>query len=355
MLRICFGELKEALYGPTWFTYCHDLSWFQDERIQEMVREIDKTEYLGGSVFNSPVLGMIPPEKLSGGVKTLIVIDKMPDKVFDATNCGENCAPMLLEIGRRTDVTVNLRAFLPLKSEDSFEIEIVNTGSIVTNEQDYALAALDCLAEAGMWKRPDLSSAGERGADKKGSVMRPDSPIPGETVTKGKHHVVVESPRLKYEFDIKQNITILRGDSATGKTTLIDMLLDDQVAGGNSPIRIESDVPCVALGGVGDRWERVLELITDSIVFIDDGNPFIRSKTFAKAVQESTNDFVLITRETLPELPYRIQEIYGLRTLGKAHFPEKTHVEFYPIFGDAHLSESGADASGTIFQNEHRK
>ena len=36
---------------------------------------------------------------------------------------------------------------------------------------------------------------------------------------KGKHHIIIESARLKYEFDIRRNITIIQGDSATGKTT----------------------------------------------------------------------------------------------------------------------------------------
>lgn len=42
----------------------------------------------------------------------------------------------------------------------------------------------------------------------------------------GKHHIVVESPRLKYEFTIKRNLTVIQGDSATGKTTLIELLRD---------------------------------------------------------------------------------------------------------------------------------
>ena len=162
---------------------------------------------------------------------------------------------------------------------------------------------------------------------------------------KGKHHIVIESPRLKYEFDIKRNITIIQGESATGKTTLIELLSDYQIGGGNSPIRIEADVPCVVLGGVGDRWESVLESITDSIVFIDEENHYIRSKEFAKAVQESSNYFVLITREALPALPYSVQEIYGIRTSGKFHFPEKVYHEFYPIYGDVHLI-ARSDKSG---------
>lgn len=152
---------------------------------------------------------------------------------------------------------------------------------------------------------------------------------------KGKHHIIIESARLKYEFDIKRNITIIQGDSATGKTTLIDLLADYQNARENSPVRITSDVPCEVFSDVGGRWRAILELITDSIVFIDEGNSFIRSKEFAEVVQGSTNYFVLITRENLPTLPYSIKEIYGIRTTGKYHFPEKIYHEFYPIYEDS--------------------
>lgn len=38
---------------------------------------------------------------------------------------------------------------------------------------------------------------------------------------RGKYRVVVKNKRLHYEFEIKRNITIIKGDSATGKTNLI--------------------------------------------------------------------------------------------------------------------------------------
>lgn len=43
---------------------------------------------------------------------------------------------------------------------------------------------------------------------------------------KGKHKVVVSTKRLKYEFELRRNLTIIKGDSATGKTTLVDMIRD---------------------------------------------------------------------------------------------------------------------------------
>lgn len=42
---------------------------------------------------------------------------------------------------------------------------------------------------------------------------------------KGKYSVFVQNNRLRYEFTISRNITIIRGDSATGKTTLLDLLM----------------------------------------------------------------------------------------------------------------------------------
>ena len=43
---------------------------------------------------------------------------------------------------------------------------------------------------------------------------------------KGRHHIVVQNNKLRYELDIRRNITIIRGDSATGKTKLIQLLED---------------------------------------------------------------------------------------------------------------------------------
>lgn len=38
---------------------------------------------------------------------------------------------------------------------------------------------------------------------------------------KGNYHIVVQNNRLRYELDVKRNITLICGDSATGKTTLL--------------------------------------------------------------------------------------------------------------------------------------
>lgn len=37
---------------------------------------------------------------------------------------------------------------------------------------------------------------------------------------KGKYRIIVENKKIRYDFEVKRNITIIKGDSAIGKTTL---------------------------------------------------------------------------------------------------------------------------------------
>ena len=50
----------------------------------------------------------------------------------------------------------------------------------------------------------------------------------------GRHKIIVQNNKLHYEFEIRRNITIIQGDSATGKTTLIQMLRQAENLGKSS-------------------------------------------------------------------------------------------------------------------------
>ena len=155
---------------------------------------------------------------------------------------------------------------------------------------------------------------------------------------KGKHSVTVENNVLRYRFEIQRNITIIKGDSATGKTTLVDMIREYYENGEQSGILLQCDKQCVVLEG--RQWKLLLDNIHDSIVFIDEGNMFISSNEFADAVKHSDNYYVIVTRESLPSLPYSVDEIYGIRSSGKYGTLQQTYQEFYHIYGNADYRES---------------
>ena len=135
---------------------------------------------------------------------------------------------------------------------------------------------------------------------------------------KGKHTVKISDSRVKYNFELVRNITIVRGDSGTGKTTLFDMIAAYARLREKSGVRLVCDKPCVALRADSD-WRHMLEATEDSIVFIDEESDYIGKREFASAIKRTGNYYVLFTRENLYNLPYSVEEIYEIHTSGKLH------------------------------------
>lgn len=149
---------------------------------------------------------------------------------------------------------------------------------------------------------------------------------------KGKYKVIVRNNKLHYEFEIKRNITIIQGDSATGKTTLINMLRQAENLGESSGVDVLSNVPCRILEGVS--WKLILQNTAGTIFFIDEENAFINTEEFAAEIRGSDNYFVLITRENLYNLPYSVEEIYGLYASGRYQNTKKIYQQMYRIYSD---------------------
>ena len=133
MLSIFFGDMPEAIYNPViYFKNTYTDEWITDEITKKMIKDVDRSKVIGPRIIDSPVLGGITPRELSGGVKTLIAIYKVPGKIFNASACGDNCAKWILKIGEMQDITINLRHLMEF-GDEAFEVKILNTGQIVHN------------------------------------------------------------------------------------------------------------------------------------------------------------------------------------------------------------------------------
>ena len=148
---------------------------------------------------------------------------------------------------------------------------------------------------------------------------------------KGSYEIIVANAKLRYEFTVRRNITIIKGDSATGKTTLVEMIREYYESGEGSGIELRCRKECRVLAG--KDWKRLLEGIYNSIVFIDEDNAFLPTREFAEAVRESDNYYVIVTREGLPNLPYSVEEIYGIRESGKYASLKQTYNELFHRYG----------------------
>ena len=150
---------------------------------------------------------------------------------------------------------------------------------------------------------------------------------------KGIHKVVVGTKYLKYEFELRRNLTIIRGDSATGKTTLVDMIRIRMNDGEAGPVTLNCDKECYVVEGA--LWQAQIAGIQDGIIFIDEGNEFVKTKDFARAIQQTDNYYVIVTREGLPSLPYSVEEVYGIRTSGRYGSLKQSYHSFYRIYPDS--------------------
>ncbi len=64
---------------------------------------------------------------------------------------------------------------------------------------------------------------------------------------KGIQHIEVSNRKVKFEFDLIRNITVIRGESGTGKTTLYNMISDYTRLQAASGVKLRSEKNCVAL------------------------------------------------------------------------------------------------------------
>lgn len=139
MLRIYYGELKAEnyIFNPdVFFNNTYEDEWITDPTVKQMIKDIDGSEVIGPRLIDSPYLGPIPTERLSGGVKTLILMKFDHEHILNASACGDNCAEWILKIAKETeakkerDLTIRL-GYLMNFGEEDFEIEIANLGQVV--------------------------------------------------------------------------------------------------------------------------------------------------------------------------------------------------------------------------------
>lgn len=142
MLNIIFNrgfkdiEDRNYVFSPdVYFKYNYEEEWFADELVKKMVFDVDGSTVESAHAIHSPVLGVIAPERLSGGVKALIIMYKEPELIVNASACGDNCAKWILEIGKLQDITIRLG--YEMEFEEPFAMHIENSGKLIHTYADF--------------------------------------------------------------------------------------------------------------------------------------------------------------------------------------------------------------------------
>ena len=159
---------------------------------------------------------------------------------------------------------------------------------------------------------------------------------------KGSYWFKAKSKKVLFEFSIRRNITIIKGDSATGKTTLLRILYEYLRIGRQSGYAVSTNASYYVYirDEVGRDWKDALYPLKNTVIFIEENNEFVFTKEFASYVKESGNYFVFVTRAPLKMLPYSIHEIYEIITDGKRTDIKESYHEFKEIYSNYPIIEN---------------
>lgn len=149
----------------------------------------------------------------------------------------------------------------------------------------------------------------------------------------GKFDIIIQNRRATYKFTLKRNITILKGNSATGKTLLLDMINTyNSVMNSGVKVYIDSSIEKnVNIDVMTLRdWRKKDNIDSKTIYFIDEYYDFVKTDEFAEFITEKGIYVVIINRDKLSNLPYSVDEIYTLNTFDGSHKFKPWYVKNLP-------------------------
>ena len=134
--------LKYTFYYPddmirnidTFFDHNYLDEWFDDSFVRKMIRVVDNSEVISSKAINSPIFGIMPVTKISGGVKALILMLKQ-DRPIWSPACGDNCTDFMIEIGEMKDYLIYVGHYL--KFHKDFTAECIDNGLIIHSVEEF--------------------------------------------------------------------------------------------------------------------------------------------------------------------------------------------------------------------------
>lgn len=133
--------------------------------------------------------------------------------------------------------------------------------------------------------------------------------------------LIIDSDLFKCEIPLDRRITILRGDSGTGKSTIVDL-----VSGVIPDVHI--NCPLETIVTTVDTWVAVMQSAYDSLLIFDDLEivSSLKFARFLKQTSENGNYFLIVGREDISlqelefkHLSYSVFSMWELKADGVMH------------------------------------
>ena len=125
MLKIFFGKHPDEIYNTdVYYRNQYDKMWVMDSFAKKIIADIDDSTVIAPDVIQNDIFGSFNSTELSTGVKTILLIKNQPNRIFNISNCGDNCAKYILELAENRDIKVTLHHIMNFGS--SFSLKVIN-------------------------------------------------------------------------------------------------------------------------------------------------------------------------------------------------------------------------------------
>jgi len=136
MLKIWIGNKDdENIITARSFEAFFEDEWFDDPRVKQIIKDIDKSDATSFRQIESPFLGPISYRELSSGTLGLIMMMFVDDYDFSSLYFGDNCAKWILEISKTRDINFLMQHCFIFPDELGVEV-VTDFGLLTTNGRD---------------------------------------------------------------------------------------------------------------------------------------------------------------------------------------------------------------------------
>lgn len=152
---------------------------------------------------------------------------------------------------------------------------------------------------------------------------------------KGKHIVSITSRRAEYRLELERKITVIKGKSGTGKSSVIRLVSDYLELGKDSGIKVTVSLSTrlLVLTNSSD-WDTVMSSLRNTIIFFDEDVRYIYTEAFQKALWTADCYAVIISRSgQFTGLPFAVSSIYELVTERNG---KNTITSMYHLYEEKH-------------------
>lgn len=130
---------------------------------------------------------------------------------------------------------------------------------------------------------------------------------------KGKYNLIVYNAKIRYELELKRNITVIKGASGTGKTTLYNMLADSKKRNVGVHCNMADKIVILYDDMTEDDVKRKVKECSNKIFVADEGVHYIYEPWFGDSLNNTDNYYIFISRSTrFYRMTYSIESIYYL-------------------------------------------